>query len=57
VALTRCVLPATQAAVALGDLDAMGITDERLFPDLTGVADLATMRAALSVSRSPGSGW
>lgn len=49
-ALTRCVLPATEAAAALGDLDAMGITDERLFPDLTGVADLATMRAALRIA-------
>ena len=49
-ALTRCLLPASSAAVALGDLDAMGITDHQLFPDLTGLADMATMRAALSVS-------
>jgi FRG domain-containing protein len=49
-ALTRCVLPASEAAVALGDLDAMGITDERLFPGLGGVADQATMRASMNVS-------
>lgn len=49
-ALTRCVLPAGEAAVALGDLDAMGITDERLFPGLGGVADQATMRASLTAS-------
>jgi FRG domain len=50
VALTRCLIPATEAAGALGDLDAMGITDHELFPDLTGLADLATMRAALAVT-------
>lgn len=49
-ALTRCLLPAHEAAGALGDLDAMGITDHELFPDLTGLADLATMRAALAVT-------
>ncbi len=54
VALTRCVIPAGEAAAALGDLDAMGITDHELFPDLTGLADLATMRAALAVThRAP----
>jgi hypothetical protein len=47
VALTRCVLPASEARVALGDLDAMGITNYDLFPDLTGLAQLATMRACL----------
>jgi hypothetical protein len=50
VALTRCLMPAAEAAIALGDLDAMGITDHELFPDLTGLADLATMRAALAVT-------
>ena len=50
VALTRCLIPAGEAATALGDLDAMGITDHELFPDLTGLADLATMRAALAVT-------
>jgi hypothetical protein len=54
VALTRCLIPAAEAAVALGDLDAMGITDRELFPDLTGLADLATMRTALAVThRAP----
>ncbi len=47
VALTKCVLPATEASRALPDLDAMGITSAELFPDLTGVATLATMRALL----------
>jgi hypothetical protein len=49
-ALTRCLIPTSEAEVALGDLDAMGITDHELFPDLTGLADLATMRAALAVT-------
>lgn len=53
-ALTRCLIPASEVGVALGDLDAMGITDHELFPDLTGLADLATMRAALAVThRAP----
>jgi hypothetical protein len=46
-ALTRCVLPAEAAARALPDLDAMGITSAEMFPDLGGVARLATMRAVL----------
>lgn len=46
-ALTRCVLPAEAAGRALPDLDAMGITSAELFPDLGGVATLATMRAVL----------
>ena len=46
-ALTRCVLPADAAARALPDLDAMGVTSAELFPDLGGVATLATMRAVL----------
>jgi hypothetical protein len=52
-ALTRCLLPTEETAVALGDLDAMGITDHELFPDLTGLADLATMRATLAVLQLP----
>jgi hypothetical protein len=47
VALTKCVLPATDAGRALPDLDAMGITSAELFPDLSGIATLATMRAVL----------
>ena len=50
-ALTRCLIPTDEAAAALGDLDAMGITDHELFPDLTGLADLATMRATLAVTQ------
>jgi FRG domain len=54
IALTRCLIPASEVGVALGDLDAMGITDHELFPDLTGLARLATMRAALAVThRAP----
>jgi hypothetical protein len=47
-ALTKCVLPATAASPALADLDAMGITSYDLFPDLTGLATQATMRACLT---------
>jgi hypothetical protein len=46
-ALTKCVLPAADADHALSDLDAMGINSYDLFPDLTGLAARATMRAAL----------
>jgi hypothetical protein len=46
-ALTKCVLPASAAARALPDLDAMGITSAELFSDLAGAATLATMRAVL----------
>jgi hypothetical protein len=48
VALTKCMLPAVEAGRALSDLDAMGITSAELFPDLSGVATLATMRAVLA---------
>ena len=48
VALTKCVLPAADAGRALSDLDAMGITSAELFPDLSGIATLATMRAVLA---------
>jgi hypothetical protein len=48
VALTKCVLPAAAAGRALSDLDAMGITSAELFPDLSGIATLATMRAVLA---------
>lgn len=47
-ALTKCVLPAADADHALSDLDAMGINSYDLFPDLTGLAARATMRAALA---------
>jgi len=47
-ALTKCVLPAGQAQLALSDLDAMGITGYDLFPDLTGLAAQATMRTCLA---------
>jgi len=46
-ALTKCVLPAAEAEHALSDLDAMGINSYALFPDITGLAATATMRASL----------
>jgi hypothetical protein len=49
-ALTRCLLPAWEAAAAMADLDAMGVTDHELFPDLDGLAGLAVVRAALAVT-------
>jgi FRG domain len=49
VALTQCVLPATDAEHALADLDAMGINSYTLFPDLAGLAQMATMRASLRI--------
>jgi len=48
VALTKCVLPADDAQPALSDLDAMGINSYALFPDLSGLAALATMRARIA---------
>ncbi|MEN3360689.1 MAG: hypothetical protein V7637_4671 [Mycobacteriales bacterium] len=50
VALTKCVLPAADAEHALSDLDAMGINSYDLFPDLTGLAARATMRASLTAN-------
>jgi hypothetical protein len=47
-AFTKCVLPAADAEHALSDLDAMGINSYALFPDLTGLAATATMRASLA---------
>ncbi|HEX2807398.1 MAG TPA: FRG domain-containing protein [Kineosporiaceae bacterium] len=53
-ALTKCVIPASEARPALADLDAMGINGYDLFPDLSGLATLATMRACLSEDGRPG---
>ena len=50
VALTKCVLPAAEARLALAELDAMGINSYDMFPDLAGLADLATMRACLAAA-------
>ena len=49
-ALTQCVLPATAAEHALSDLDSMGINHYHLFPDLSGLAALATMRVTLAAA-------
>jgi FRG domain len=48
VALTKVVLPASEAVPALPDLDSMGINSYRVYPDLGGLAELATMRLLLS---------
>ena len=48
VALTKVVLPATEAVPALPDLDSMGINSYRVYPDLDGLAEMATMRLLLS---------
>jgi hypothetical protein len=47
-ALTKCVLPAVEARVALSDLDAMGLHHHTLFPELGGLANLAVLRAVLA---------
>lgn len=46
-ALTKVVLPATEAMQALPDLDLMGINSYHLFPDFSGLAEMATMRLLL----------
>jgi len=46
-ALTKIVLPAGEALLALPDLDSMGINNYHLFPDFTGLADMTTMRMLL----------
>jgi hypothetical protein len=47
VALTRVLLPASDACSALSDLDLMGISALHLFPDLGGVAAACTARFRL----------
>ena len=47
-ALTKVVLPAAEAVPALPDLDSMGINSYHVYPDLGGLADLATMRLLLA---------
>lgn len=53
-ALTKVVLPAGEAVRALPDLDAMGINDHHLFPDLTGLAAMATTRLLLTLAAEQG---
>jgi hypothetical protein len=55
-ALTKVVLPAREAVRALPDLDAMGINNYRLFPDLTGLAEMTTMRLLLGLAAGAGEG-
>lgn len=49
-ALTKCVLPASEAEIAVPDLDSMGINSYQLFPDLGGLAGLATIRISLAMA-------
>jgi hypothetical protein len=48
VALTKVVLPASEAVPALPDLDSMGINSYHVYPDLDGLAEMTTMRLLLS---------
>jgi FRG domain len=50
VALTQLSLPATQAATGLAELEMMGITAARLFPDVVGAAQAATMSVRLAAT-------
>ena len=49
-ALTKVVLPASEALPALPDLDSMGINSYQLFSDLTGLAKMATMRLLVELA-------
>jgi hypothetical protein len=48
-ALTRAVVPGTEAVDALADLDAMGVNVHQLFPGLEGLAQLVTTRLILEL--------
>lgn len=48
VALTKAVLPGAEVVGALADLDAMGINNYHLFPDVPGLAKMVTMRLNLT---------
>ena len=50
-ALTKVVLPASEALQALPDLDSMGINSYQLFPDFTGLAGMVTMRRLLDLAQ------
>ena len=52
-ALTKVMLPSTEAAMALPDLDSMGINGYHLFPDLTGLASTTTMRLLMNLTTPP----
>jgi hypothetical protein len=49
VALTKVILPGAEAVGALPDLDAMGINNYQLFPDVPGLAKMVTMRLSLTL--------
>jgi hypothetical protein len=46
--LVQAALPASEAARALPDLDAMGVNAAHLFPDITGLAESVTLRLEMS---------
>jgi len=50
--LLKMLFPATEAVHAIPDLEAMGVTAERLFPDFTGLAESVIVREELSVLAS-----
>lgn len=47
-ALKKFLVPASESKSALADLDAMGITHSRVYPELTGCALAARIRVMLS---------
>ena len=49
-ALTKIILPAGEAVLALPDLDSMGINNYQLFPDFPGLAEMTTMRLLLRLA-------
>jgi hypothetical protein len=49
VALTKFVIPASEASRAISDLDAMGLNYAHMFPELTGCATAAKARMMLSL--------
>lgn len=50
-ALVKTLIPASEARVALADLDAMGLNYSRIFPGLEGCARAAALRGILTESK------
>jgi hypothetical protein len=46
--LIKMVLPASEAAYALPDLEAMGVSAMHLFPDFTGLTEAVLLREELA---------
>lgn len=49
-ALTKVLLPAAEAVIALPDLDSMGINSYYVYPGLVGLAEMTKMRLKLQLS-------